>query len=93
MELPPISLPNVSLKTPVTRKSDPLRHAAEAFEAIFVSEMLRHSGVGKMPEAFNGGAGEAQFADLLIHEYGRSIAKTGRLGIADQIYAQLKARA
>lgn len=70
-----------------------LRAAAEAFEAAFLAEMLRHAGLGRMPEAFNGGAGEAGFAGTLVEEYARHIARSGGLGLADEIHASLLARA
>ena len=69
-----------------------LRAEAERFEAAFLAEMLRHSGLGRMPESFNGGAGEAAFAGSLVQEYASRIAATGTLGIAEQIYNTLVER-
>ena len=69
-----------------------LRVEAERFEAAFLAEMLRHTGLGKMPESFNGGAGEAAFAGSLVQEYANKIAATGTLGIADHIYSALLER-
>ncbi len=69
-----------------------LRAEAERFEAAFLAEMLRHSGLGRMPESFNGGAGEAAFAGSLVQEYANRIAATGTLGIAEQIYNNLVER-
>ncbi|MFQ5567803.1 MAG: rod-binding protein [Paracoccaceae bacterium] len=66
-----------------------LRAEAERFEAAFLAEMLRHSGLGRMPETFNGGPGEAAFAGTLVQEYATRIAATGRLGIAERIYDSL----
>lgn len=69
-----------------------LRAEAERFEAAFLAEMLRHSGLGRMPDSFNGGAGEAAFAGSLVQEYANRIAATGTLGIADKIYDTLVER-
>ena len=69
-----------------------LRAEAERFEAAFLAEMLRHSGLGRMPDSFNGGAGEAAFAGSLVQEYANRIAATGTLGIAEQIYNTLVER-
>ena len=69
-----------------------LRALAEKFESAFVAEMLKHSGLGQMPDAFNGGAGEARFSGFLIQEYADQISRTGRLGLADQIYKSLLER-
>lgn len=66
-----------------------LRAEAERFEAAFLAEMLRHSGLGRMPESFNGGAGEAAFSGTLVQEYANRIAVSGTLGIADRIYETL----
>jgi flagellar protein FlgJ len=73
-------------------RTDRLRAEAERFEAAFLAEMLRHAGFGKMPETFNGGAGEAAFAGSLVQEYANRIAATGRLGIAEQVYETLAKR-
>lgn len=74
-------------------REDPLRRAAEAFEAAFLAEMLRHTGLGRMPESFNGGAGEAAFSGTLVQEYAKQIAAQGGVGLADQIHRSLAARA
>lgn len=74
-------------------KPDPLRTSAEALEASFLAEMLKHTGVGKMPESFNGGPGEAAFSDFLVHEYAGTIASTRSIGLADHIYRALSERA
>lgn len=69
-----------------------LRQAAQAFEAAFLAEMLRHTGLGRMPESFNGGAGEAAFAGTMVEAYAREIAASGGVGLAEQIYRSLAAR-
>jgi len=69
--------------------ADELRRVAREFETAFLSEMLKHAGVGRMPETFNGGVGEEGFADMLAREYAAEIARTGRLGLAEQIWRSL----
>ena len=71
---------------------DPLRISAQKLEASFLAEMLRYTGVAKMPESFNGGPGEAAFSDFLLHEYADSISRTRSIGLADQIYRSLSER-
>lgn len=68
-----------------------IRNAAQEFEAVFLTEMLKHAGLGKMPEAMNGGVGEAAFADFLAREYAMGIAQTRSIGIADRVYDVLRA--
>lgn len=72
--------------------SPEVRAAAKEFEAAFLAEMLKHTGIAKPPETFGGGAGESQFAPLLVREYASALAERGGLGIADQIAASLAQR-
>lgn len=64
-----------------------LAAAARKFEAVFLAEMLRQAGFGRMPDSFNGGAGEAAFSGALIQEYATRIAESGGLGLAATIAA------
>ena len=75
-----------------TIPADPLRQAAREFEAAFLAEMLRHSGLGRMPESFNGGPGEAAFSGTLVEAYASRIAASGGLGLAEHIYRSLAQR-
>lgn len=63
-----------------------LRKTGEDFESMFLSQMLGHmfSGV-KSDELFGGGAAEEQYRSLMVDEYGKAIAKSGGIGIADQV--------
>lgn len=92
MEIP--SLPTPLPAMPVRRGADDaaLREAAEAFEAVFLEEMLKHTGVNAMPDGFGGGVGEEGFASFLTAEQARLIAARGGLGLADHIFEALKAR-
>jgi Rod binding domain-containing protein len=67
-----------------------IRKAASEFEAVFASEMLSHmfSGVGT-GGPFGGGHGEEMFRSLLVDQYGKALGRSGTLGIADQVAAQL----
>jgi hypothetical protein len=79
--VPPVARPAPA--APAT--SDGLRAAAEALEATFIAEMLKHAGVGKTPEGFGGGVGEDQFAGFLRQEQAREIAAKGGIGLAASI--------
>ena len=72
---------------------DPLREAAEAFEAVFLAEMLAHAGMGEMKGEFCGGVGEAAFSSLLPREWADRMAASGGIGLADRIYQDLATRA
>jgi peptidoglycan hydrolase FlgJ len=69
-----------------------LLQAAQAFEASFLAEMLKNSGMNEMPTSFGGGAGEDAFGSLLTSEYARLLSERGGLGLSEQIFEVLKAR-
>ncbi len=75
----------------LSKQDDPatIRAKAEAFESAFITEMLKHSGVGKVPDAFGGGVGEEAFSDFLTRAYAEEIAETRSIGIADHVEAAL----
>jgi flagellar protein FlgJ len=74
------------------RTAAQIQDVALKFEAVFVAEMLRHTGLGEVRDTFGGGVGEAGFSGFLIQAYAEKISETGRLGIADGVYRSLEAR-
>ena len=77
---------------PQAKKPDPLRQVAIEFEAVFISEMLKHSGVNKSSETMGGGFGEEAFASMLNDAYAKALADTGGFGLADKIYDAMRSR-
>ncbi len=67
-----------------------LREAAEKMEAGFLAEMLQAAGLGQTSEEFGGGAGEDQFASLLVQEQAMQMVKAGGIGLAESIFNSLK---
>lgn len=67
-----------------------LREAAKQFEIMFAAEMLKAAKVGETHGPFSGGYGEEAFRSFLVREYATSIAEQGTLGLATQIYQELK---
>lgn len=68
------------------------RKAAEDFEAMFITEMLKpmfEATEDEVDPMFGGSHGEEMFKSLMIDEYGKSIAASGGIGIADSIEAQM----
>lgn len=63
--------------------------AAKEFEAAFVAEMLKHSGVGRAV-AFDSGFGGEAMASFLVEEIGRLIAARGGVGLAALIEQRLE---
>jgi len=67
-----------------------IEETAKEFEAMFMSQMLKPMFEGIKPNAmFGGGKGEEIFNGFMIEEYGKMMAETGDLGIADSVKAEL----
>lgn len=67
-----------------------IRATAEAFEATYLAEMLKNTGLNETPAGFGGGAGEDGFASFLTEEYSRLISARGGIGLAERIFDVLK---
>jgi Rod binding domain-containing protein len=66
------------------------RKAAEEFEAMFLSQMFGHIFEGiKADGAFGGGHAEKIYRSLLVDEYGKTMARAGGIGIADQVMKEI----
>ncbi|NKB48454.1 MAG: chemotactic signal-response protein chel [Alphaproteobacteria bacterium] len=66
------------------------REAAESFEAFFISQMLSDMFAGvETDPLFGGGPGETVFRSLMIDEYGKSLASTGGVGIANSVLGEI----
>ncbi len=73
-----------------TRRQDQTRRAAEEFEALFLSQMLEPMFEGLQTEGpFGGGAGEQIYRSLMVQEYGKAIAASGGVGIADAVQREI----
>jgi peptidoglycan hydrolase FlgJ len=57
-----------------------LTRAAEAFEASFISQMLKAMPLGQ---------GAGPYSDILVDEYGKLMARSGGIGVADAIAREL----
>jgi Rod binding domain-containing protein len=71
---------------------DEMRRMATEFEAVFLSQMLDHAGLGRTPEGFGGGAGEEAFRGHLIAEQARLMASRGGIGLADTVFRAMVER-
>ena len=69
-----------------------LRKVAKAFEAGFLSEMLKASGLGKTRSAFGGGPGEEAFASMMVDEQAKLMVDRGGIGLSESIFQSLWAR-
>ncbi|HMQ93641.1 MAG TPA: rod-binding protein [Amaricoccus sp.] len=93
MDIPPISAPSGPPRDGRTPPAETAaRAAAEAFEAAFLAEMLKYTGMNSQPDGFGGGAGEEAFSGFLTEEYARLMAARGGIGLAERIFEILKQR-
>ncbi len=72
------------------RKLDKIADAAEEFEAVFVAEMMKPMFEGISTDGmFGGGKAEEIFRGMLLQEYGKMMAQTGNVGIADSVKQEM----
>lgn len=64
--------------------------AAQEFEAQFISQMLENmfSTVDTNP-VLGGGEGEDAYKSMLVDEYGKLLARSGGIGVADHVKREL----
>lgn len=79
-------------KSPVPKadRDASLRRSAAAFEASFLAEMLKYSGLSQNSPSFGGGAGEQAFAGFLAEERAKQMVARGGIGLAGHIFAALR---
>jgi len=63
------------------------REAAEAFEASFLAEMLKHTGLGD-----TGVAGSEAFSGFLLEAYAERLVEAGGIGVSEGIEKHLRAQ-
>ncbi|MGO1117860.1 rod-binding protein [Rhodovibrionaceae bacterium A322] len=69
---------------------DQAQKIGQDFEAMFIAQMLGPMFEGlKTDGPFGGGMAEKTFRSIMLDEYGKEIAKTNSLGIADAVAKEL----
>ena len=73
-----------------TGNNEKLREAAQDFEAVFLTQMIKPM-FDTVPtnSMFGGGQAETIYRGLMVEEFGKSVAKNGGIGIADTVYREL----
>lgn len=67
-----------------------IRETAQAFEASFLSQMLKPMFEGLETEGmFGGGEGEATWRSFLIDAMAKQTVKAGGIGLADDVMAEM----
>lgn len=93
---PPVSTAAAGLREPAApalpRRGSraEIEAAATEFEGFFLSQMLQimFSGI-RTDGPFGGGQAEGAYRSMLMQEYGKVLAKSGSVGIADAVKAEL----
>ena len=68
------------------KEKDEVKEAAQDFEAFFLSKTMETMFDGISTDGmFGGGHAEKIYRSLLINEYGKTMAKTGTVGVADYV--------
>jgi len=67
------------------------RQTAQDFETMFLEQMLDRmvSGAGDEGPLGENGTGGGVYRSMLVKEYAGSIAKSGGIGLTNQIYAEI----
>jgi len=70
--------------------TDRMRDTAEAFEASFLSQMLKPMFEGLSTDGmFGGGEAEGTWRGFLVDAMAKQTVKAGGIGLADQVVAQM----
>ncbi len=82
--------PNTSLTGNKTLSKEEAKEAAQDFEAFFMTKMMESMFEGVSTEGmFGGGHAEKIYRSLLLNEYGKAMAKTGSIGVSDDIMSAI----
>lgn len=82
--------PLVQPAAPAPAATARMRETAEAFEASFLSQMLKPMFEGlKTDGPFGGGEGEETWRSFMIEAMAKQTVKAGGIGLADQVVAQM----
>jgi Rod binding domain-containing protein len=80
-----------AVKDALTPNQTKARKTAEEFETMFLENMMSQvfpQEAGEGPAGDNGTGGQI-YRVMLVNEHAKAVAKSGGIGIADQIYRQL----
>ena len=88
MPVPPVT--PAATPAPLAPKLPSAKQTAEKFEAVFLGQMtqLMMESV-EVGDEFSGGHGEAMFRGVLAEKLGTEMAKSGGIGLAPAVMAQI----
>jgi Rod binding domain-containing protein len=94
MDLDSVNAPVLPLAETIPTAADArkaaIRGAAEQFESVFLAQMIApmFDGLGE-DELFGGGPSTKIYRSMMVQEYGKAIARTGGVGIADAVEREI----
>lgn len=69
-----------------TKDENEIRKTAQNFEAFFLTKMMESMYEGISTDGmFGGGHAEKIYRSMLLDEYGKAMAQTGTVGVADYV--------
>ena len=89
----PPSAPALSAPAPAAERQAQLRDAAEAFEAIFLRQMIGAMRSASLATDELAGASSAPFRDMMDARIADDMSGSAGLGIADMLLAQFSRKA
>lgn len=82
--------PNTSLLGNKIFSKEEAKETAQDFEAFFMTKMMESMFEGISTDGmFGGGNAEKVYRSLLLNEYGKTMAKTGSIGVSDDIMSAI----
>lgn len=88
----PPSAPALSAPAPAAERQAQLRDAAEAFEAIFLRQMIGAMRSASLAEGITDSSASDQFRDMADAKTADAMAGNHALGIADMLLRQFEGR-
>jgi Rod binding domain-containing protein len=90
-ELPAVTVAQLSAAASAPKRgARTVDSAAEEFEAVFLSQMLEQMFQGIRTDGpFGGGKAEEMFRSFMLQEYGKVMAASGGVGIADMVKREM----
>ncbi len=75
---------------PTAANRDKIADTAKAFEATFISQMLKPMFEGLSTDGlFGGGQGEATWRSFMLDEMAKSTVKAGGIGLSNTVMAEM----
>ncbi len=81
---------SMTLRSRADQRDEQLRRTAKAFEASFLTEMLKLTGLDAPAQTFGGGAGEEAFSSFVAEQRAAQMTAHGGIGLSEQIFRALK---